>query len=155
MQNIISLNVVSWVSEKGFSLDELIYQTSKLFKEGGLADFVSLILQLTDELICMKMTQAKHENCNIAGCFNHPRYEYQGRLKRSFRTSVGKVEIEWRRLRCRSCGSTTIPLRSFLSLEPYQSKSLELERIVTEVVSEQSYRRSSSHLFTGCSASSF
>lgn len=148
MQNIISLNVVSWVSEKGFSLDELVYKTHKLFKEEGLAGFVSLILQLTDEVICVKMTQGKHENCNITACCNRPQYEYQGRLKRSFRTSVGTVAIEWRRLRCRSCGRTTIPLRDFLRLERYQSQSWELEKIVTEVVSEQSYRRSSSHLFT-------
>jgi hypothetical protein len=39
-----------------------------------------------------------------------------------------------------------IPLREFLGLERYQSKTSELEKIVTEVVSEQSYRRSSSHL---------
>ena len=38
------------------------------------------------------------------------------------------------------------PLRDFLGLEHHQSKSLELEKMVTEIVSEQSYRRSSSHL---------
>jgi hypothetical protein len=47
---------------------------------------------------------------------------------------------------CARCGRMLIPLREFLGLEAYQSKTAELERIVAEVVSEQSYRRSSRHL---------
>jgi hypothetical protein len=39
-----------------------------------------------------------------------------------------------------------VPLREFLGVDRYQSKTLELEKLVTEIVSEQSYRRSSSHL---------
>ena len=41
-----------------------------------------------------------------------------------------------------------LPLRSFLGLEPHQAKTSELEKTVVEVVSEQSYRRSSKHLKT-------
>ena len=37
-------------------------------------------------------------------------------------------------------------MRDFLGLDRYQSKTLELEKMVAEIVSEQSYRRSSSHL---------
>ncbi|KXB05181.1 hypothetical protein AKJ51_05270 [candidate division MSBL1 archaeon SCGC-AAA382A20] len=37
-------------------------------------------------------------------------------------------------------------MREFLQLDLYQSKSAELEKTVMEVVSEQSYRRSSEHL---------
>jgi len=50
--------------------------------------------------------------------------------------------IRWRRLKCINCGKTLTPLRQFLGLERYQSKTSELEKLVTEVVSEQSYRRS-------------
>jgi hypothetical protein len=39
-----------------------------------------------------------------------------------------------------------IPLREFLGLARYQSKTSELEKVVTEVVSEQSYRRTTRHL---------
>jgi hypothetical protein len=67
-------------------------------------------------------------------------------LTRHFRTSAGTVRIRWRRLACCGCGATTIPLRDFLGIKPYQSKTAELEKIVAEVVSEQSYRRSSSYL---------
>jgi hypothetical protein len=37
-------------------------------------------------------------------------------------------------------------LRQFLGLERYQSKTSELERVVVETVSEQTYRRSSDHM---------
>jgi hypothetical protein len=147
MQNIITLEVLSAVSENGFSLDELVFQTRELFETQGLAGFVSLLLRLTDERICMGIVQGKSKHYP-PGCCSEPRYEYQGSLSRQFRTSVGTVLIRWRRLRCCSCGRTTIPLRDFLDLDPYQSKTLELEKMVTEIVSEQSYRRSSRHLST-------
>jgi len=145
MQDIITLKVLSAVSENGFSLDELVFQTRELFDKEGLPGFVGLILRLTDERICMQMVQGKSVHDQPTCCME-PRYEYQGSLGRQFRTSVGKVEMRWRRLRCCNCGRTNIPLRDFLGLDRYQSKTLELEKTVTEIVSEQSYRRSSSHL---------
>ena len=147
MQNIISLEVLSAVSEKGFSLDELVFQTRELFEIKGLAGFVGLILRLTDERICREMVQSQLKY-DRPGCCSEPRYEYQGSLSRQFRTSVGTVAVQWRRLRCCSCGRTNIPLRDFLGMELYQSKTSELEKMVTEIVSEQSYRRSSNHLST-------
>jgi hypothetical protein len=145
MQNIIAIKVLSATSEKGFSLDELVFRTKELFEKKGLAGFVALILQLTDERICMNMVQGKTTR-NRQCCCQSPRYEYHDRPARQLRTSVGKVMIRWRRLKCAHCGKTVIPLTEFLGLERYQSKTLELEKLVTEVVSEQSYRRSSNHL---------
>jgi hypothetical protein len=79
-------------------------------------------------------------------CCKDPCYIYLDRLPRQFRTSIGKVKINWRRLRCKCCGKTIIPLQAFLGIETYQSQTFELEKVVTEIVSEQSYRRSSRHL---------
>ena len=145
MQNIIAMKVLSATSEKGFSLDELVFRTKEQFEKEGLAGFVGLILQLSDEKICMNMVQGKMKH-NGRSCCSDPRYEYHGLSDRQFRTSVGKVMIRWRRLKCTSCGKKVIPLREFLGLELYQSKTSELEKLVTEIVSEQSYRRSSNHL---------
>lgn len=145
MQDIITLKVLSAVSENGFSLDELVFQTRELFDKEGLPGFVGLLLRLTDERICMQMVQGKRVHDQPA-CCSYPQYKYQGLLGRQFRTSVGTVAVKWHRLRCCNCGRTNIPLRDFLGLEHYQSKTLELEKMVTEIVSEQSYRRSSSHL---------
>ena len=55
MQDIIAIEVLSATSEKGFSLDELIFRTKELFEKEGLAGFVGLILRLADERICMNM----------------------------------------------------------------------------------------------------
>lgn len=150
MQNIIAMEVLSAVSEKGFSLDELVFKTKELFEKEGLAGFVALILRLVDERICLDLVNGKSLK-NLSTCCSQPRYHYLDQLDRRFRTSVGKVIFRWRRLRCQNCGRTIIPLRNFLGLELYQSKTSELEKIVAEVVSEQSYRRSSSHLdIIGC-----
>jgi len=145
MQNIIAMEVLSATSEKGFSLDELVFRTKELFEKDGLAGFVGLILRLADEKICMNMVQGKMKHTGQS-CCSDPRYEHHGLSDRQFRTSVGRVMIRWRRLKCTSCGKTIIPLRQFLGLEIYQSKTSELEKLVTEIVSEQSYRRSSNHL---------
>ena len=145
MQNIIAMEVLSATSEKGFSLDELVFKTKELFAKGGLAGFVGLILQLVDERICMKMVQGKIKD-NEQSCCPNSQYEHHDQSNRQFRTSVGKLMIRWRRLKCTNCGKSITPLRQFLGLEPYQSKTSELEKLVAEIVSEQSYRRSSNHL---------
>ena len=147
MQDIITLEVLSATSEKRFSLDELVFRTKELFETEGLAGFVGLILRLADERICMNMVQGKIKH-DRQSCCSNPQYEHHDRSNRQFRTSVGKVMIRWRRLRCTKCGKSVIPLREFLGLERYQSKTSELEKIVAEIVSEQTYRRSSAHLST-------
>lgn len=144
MQNIITLDILSAVSEKEFSLDELVVATKTLFEQEGMAGVIGLILRLVDEMICMEMVCGKR--MAPCPCCPEARYVYKDHLARHFRTSAGTVWIRWRRLACCHCGATMIPLRDFLGIEPYQSKTAELEKIVAEVVSEQSYRRSSSHL---------
>jgi len=146
MQNIITLEILNATSENGFSLDELVYKTKELFTTVGMAGFASLILRMVDEKICMDIVKNKTEHKQP--CCRNPQHDYHDRPSRQFRTSIGKLEINWRRLQCRNCGKSITPLRDFLGLERHQSKSLELEKLVTEVVSEQSYRRSSSHLFS-------
>jgi len=110
MQNIIAMEVLSATSEKGFSLDELVFRTKELFETEGLAGFVGLILQLADERVCINMVQGKIKH-NEQSCCSNPQYQYHGRSYRQFRTSVGKVMVRWRRLKCTNCGKTIIPLR--------------------------------------------
>jgi hypothetical protein len=114
MQNIITLDVLSVVSENGFSLDELVLKTKQLFEKEGLADFVTVILRLVGERICMDMIRGKRPNKHP--CCDQPRYEYQNQLDRQFRTSVGTVKVFWRRLKCSRCGRNIIPLRQFLGI---------------------------------------
>lgn len=145
MLNIISLDLLATTSEHGYSLDELVYRTQQLFETEGMAGFVSLVLELTDEKLCSDILRNGKTKFTAGHCDN-PRYQLHDKVPRQFRTSVGVVRIRWRRLKCMNCGGSSIPLRYFLGLEPYQSKSSELEQMVVEVVSEQSYRRSTRHL---------
>lgn len=145
MQGSISVQVLASLSDNGFSLDELVLATKELFEREGLAGFVSFLLGLLDEKLAMEVV-AERSIWTPPACCQGPRYEHHDRQPRQLRTSVGKVKIQWRRVRCVCCGKSTVLLRRFLGLDNYQSKTSELEKLVTEVVSEQNYRRSSDHL---------
>jgi transposase-like protein len=145
MQGSIAIEVLASLSDNGFSLDELVVATKELFEQRGLAGFVGFVLNLMDEKLAVDLV-AGRSSWKPRGCCDDARYEHQDRQPRRFRTSVGRVKIQWRRLRCVHCGKSLVALRQFLGLEAYQAKTNELEKMVTEVVSEQSYRRSSDHL---------
>jgi len=139
------LELSAVLAEDGFSLDELVVRTKLLFEHEGMAGFVSLVLELVDAWLCRGIISGSG-GWQPKPCCAAPCYESKDRLERRLRTSVGTVRLRWRRLRCCHCGRSCLPLREFTNLEPYQSKTAELERIVTEVVAEQNYRRLSRHL---------
>lgn len=145
MQHTLYLELVGSVSDKGFSLDELVLKTRHLFEREGMPGVVRMILSLLDEKLALDL-YLNRDGWRPTPCCSNPRYESHGRREKLFRTSCGEVRLEWRRCRCKHCGAVVIPLREFLGIEPYQTKTAELEREVMEVVSDQSYRRSSSHL---------
>jgi hypothetical protein len=145
MQPSLQLEVAACLAEDGFSLDELVIETRRLFETEGMAGLIGLILRLVDELICRRLVTGARVG-NLQGCCEHPGYEYKDFLERTFRTSAGQVKILWHRLRCKVCGVCWIPLRTFLGIGPYRRKTSELEKMVAEVMSEQSYRRGSDHL---------
>jgi len=145
VQSVLCMEVLSCLSENGFSLDELVIKTKKLFESKGMPGFVALLLSAMDENLCWRLYQRK-EGWKPQPCCSSPRYDFVDRRRRAFRTSVGIVKVHWRRMRCRECGRRVIPLREFMGIRRYQTKSSELERTVAEVVSEQSYRRSCRHM---------
>lgn len=145
MEKSIALKVTALLSEKGFSLDELVLKTKELFDREGMAGFVGLLLELVDAHLCTTLIH-KTSVWQRAPCCERAAYELDRRVSRRLRTSIGTIHLHWRRLRCVHCGRSFVPLREFLGLECYQSKTNELERIVTEVVAEQNYRRLTRHL---------
>lgn len=145
MHQLIGIELSATISESRFTLDELVIKVRELFAEKGMAQVVGLILRLVDQLQAIGHTTGQTITPRTCSC-GHTRYEMKDRLARQLHTSVGTVIFDWRRLACRECGKTWCPLREFLGLERWQSKSAELERIAVEVVSEQSYRRGSRHL---------
>jgi hypothetical protein len=145
MQQLIGIELSATTSESRFTLDELVLKVREVFTEQGMAQVVGLILHLVDELQAVRHTSGQATPPRACAC-GHTGYELKDRLERQLHTSVGTVAFRWRRLACRHCQKTWCPLREFLGLERWQSKTAELERIAVEVVSEQSYRRGSRHL---------
>ena len=145
MQNTLYVEVMGSMSENGFSLDELVIRVKELFETKAMAKVVGLLLTLVDEYICWNLVH-RRKGWKPEACCKEVLYEHKDKLDRRFRTSIGTVEIRWRRLKCHKCGKTTVPLREFLGVGLFESKSAEMEKIVAEVVSEQSYRRTSRHL---------
>ena len=143
MHKLITMELSATTSEERFTLDELVLAVEQVFEQGA-AKVGSLILQLVDELLALRHTSGKSSprKCKC----EHSGYEMKDRLKRQLRTSLGTIDFNWRRLQCTHCQATWVPLREFLGLERWQSKSSELEQVVTEITTEQSYRRSSRHL---------
>jgi hypothetical protein len=146
MQNIITLELLTAVSDTGFSLDELVHVLRQVSQEKGLPGLAVMVLRLVDEMLLLR--HLRGQGWSGQPCCQQPAYESLGFQPREIRTSIGLLEFSWRRYRCTACGKTRVPLRDFLGLERYQSQTGELEQIVVEVVTEQSYRRSSQHLKT-------
>ena len=135
---------------EGFSFDELVIETKRMFEEEGIAGFLKLVGSLLDMIVYPPLLGAWEKSAPHRCCAN-PHYVVGQKENKRLQTSVGCVDLLWTRIRCVNCGRSIVPLRGYLNLEPHQRKTNELERIVTEVVSEQSYRRSSQHLRTiGC-----
>ncbi len=100
---------------KGFSLDELVFESKKLFAEEGIPGFLRMILLLVDQVM---VTRYKGR---VSGpCCNEAKYRVNRREEKYLHTSCGRLKIAWTRMRCESCQKTIIPLRNFLGLESYR-----------------------------------
>ena len=146
MQQALYMDLVAGLSEKGFSLDELVLKVKKLLDERGAPGILELLLMLFDENLMIRLVQGKADGWKPKPCCESPRYEFLEKRKRTFRTSAGPLKIYWVRLECQRCGKTVIPLREFLGVEAYQRKTAEIERIVAQTVSETNYRRTTKEL---------
>jgi hypothetical protein len=141
------MSLLATTAESGFSLDEFILTLHDLMEDQGMAGIASLVLAIIAERLCLDLCQDRPGTWRpTEPCCHSPNYELAQRRGRQIRTRVGVLHLPWRTLRCRRCRRTVLPLRQFLGLEAYQRKSNELEQLVVEVVSEQSYRRTTSHL---------
>jgi hypothetical protein len=147
MQTTIQMSLLAATSESGFSLDEFILTLHTLMEQKGMAGIASLILSILQERLCLDLCRNTANTWRPEeSCCDSPAYELAQCRLRQIRTRIGTLHVPWRALRCRHCRKTFLPLRQFLGLEAYQRKTNELEYLVVEVVSEQSYRRATSHL---------
>ena len=147
VQYTIALEIANSVSNQGCSFDELVTKIKEVFDSKGIPGMIELLLRVIDEALgasALAGNQAK--NAHLVTCCEQCRFESKGLRPRTLRSSAGRIQFQCRHFRCVACRTTQVPLLRFLKLEKHQRKSAELEQVVTEVISEQSYRRSSAHL---------
>ena len=132
--------------EDGFSLDELVIETKRMFETEGMAGLVGLIAELLDWIVYQSLL-GKWDQSDPGRCCAQAHYAVHSRTQKSIRSSVGSLKCKWTRIRCQGCGKSFVPLRGYLNVDQHRRKTSELEKVVAEVVSEQSYRRSSQSSF--------
>lgn len=146
MQTTTTLSLHTILAEEQFSLDELVIELRRVLHEEGMPGLLRLILEMADELWAIRA--CKQGQLPGGSCCEKAKWEIKDRVSRQLRTSGGVVQFQWRRLVCKACRKLVVPMRQWLGLERWQSKTNELEKVVVETVAEQSYRRSTNHLDT-------
>ena len=137
MQGNINLDLQFCLGDKGYSLDELVFKLKELFENKGFNKLLELIVRFTGENIYLK-TISGVLNWN---CCGSPRYVSNGCYSRKVKSSLGVIELNFSRVKCVHCNKTLVPLKQYLQIKKYQRKTTELEQLVVEAVSKDSYRR--------------
>ena len=113
--NIISSLGVC-LSEKGFSLDELIYRLDDLFKNKAFPEIIAGILMIFDEwlkVLVMKKARLPF-SCGCGG----DEVALCGTYARSFHSQLGTVRLPaLTRVRCPFCGRRFVPLLEMVGFE--------------------------------------
>jgi hypothetical protein len=146
MQTTTALTLHAILAEEQFSLDELVIELRRVLHEEGMPGLLRLILEMADEVWAVRACREGKLPGPV--CCPKAKWEIKDRTSRQLRTSGGVVQFQWRRLICKACRKLVVPMRQWLRLERWQSKTNELEKVVVETVAEQSYRRSTNHLDT-------
>lgn len=133
-----SLHVGSEISLENFSLSQLIIATRDLFAKEGLPGFLKVFLQVIESQLIAGGIKCKY--CGSDKLYGHSTSE------RKLKTSLGEVALCLRRFRCLACKKTFTPMNQLLDLDSYSRKSREFEKLSLETITDQSFRRSATHL---------
>ena len=146
MQHTVNASLLVCLSEKGFSLDELVWRLRELFERKAHGEILRTILLLVEETLKLKVM--RKAEVPIACDCGHADFVLNGRQKsRRIRTSLGDVGLPaLARVKCGRCGRTHTLLLKFLGVERHQSKTAELERQAIEEAVADSYRRAAGRL---------
>ena len=143
MQFNMNMSLFCCLHEYSVSLDELAIKLKELFHNEGYIGILDLILQLYQEyLIMSSLDENQHQWCSC----ETPVYILNGSYPRKLKTSLGKLNMEWRRLECTCCKANIVPLKLALGIKKHQYKSNELEKLIVEAAAKDSYRSASQSL---------
>jgi hypothetical protein len=104
----ISLNITACLTGLEFSFDELILETKELFEREGVPGFLKVLIGFTDRIVL-----ENYRNSAQVNCCSTPYLNINGSRSKSIYTSVGKIELEWKTLRCKNCNKLHHPLIPF------------------------------------------
>ena len=131
-------------------LNKLIAETKAAFRDDGIPGFVSFLLSQLDRAICARLRSEPwgelHDRCFGKKCCSHPKLERAKVERKRITSTLGRLLVEWIRLRCCNCKTSFVPMRAVLGVQKYQSETQEFVKLACETVVEQSYRRSKKHL---------
>ena len=146
MQHTVNASLLVCLSEKGFSLDELVWRLRDLFERKAHGEILRTILLLVEETLKLKVMR-KAEVPVVCDC-GHAGFVLNGRQKsRRIRTSLGDVGLPaLARVKCGQCGRTHMLLLKFLRVDLHRRKTVELERRAIEQAVADSYRRAAGRL---------
>ena len=137
MRDKITMEMSICQAENGFSLDELVRKVADAYENKAFADILKMNLQLTQEVLMYWIFNGKS---NMQCCPDgHLTLNYS--FDRRIRISLGEFKMAFWRVRCSKCGTSFAPLAKFIGLEPYQTKTHELEKLVVEAASGTNYHR--------------
>ena len=106
MQQKFTLGVLANLTlSEGFSLDELVIETKRMFDEEGMAGLVNVIALLLDMIIHPPLL-GRWEKSKDIRCCAPAHYVVHGRESKSMRSSVGGLSLLWTRIKCVACGNT-------------------------------------------------
>ena len=116
---------------KKFSLDELIIRTRECFEDRGLAQFMEVIIKSVEEYLLAGLVGKFIDPCpilkalSIAPCCPHSNFTSKGLAERSIMTSLGDMELCFKRIKCVACWASgrPPPIRQALRSEPYHKQS--------------------------------
>ena len=136
MHTKLTTSLDFFTSDEPFSLDELVLRLKNLFESHAYCSVLHAFLDLLQRSLVARAAVGRlsgHEG---------RWYAKDGTYRKIFRTSLGEFEMKMVRLKDPETGGKLCPLRDFLGLRRYQTKSSELEKEVVEAVSSDSYRES-------------
>lgn len=145
MQGKVTSDLLFCLSENGFSLDELVIKLLELFERKALMEILRLILMLVQEVLLFRIDNDK---ADMFKCCPNGKLRHNGSYNRRIRTSSGEFSLSIWRVQCSVCGKTFAPLKDFVQLGHYQTKTNELERTIVEAVAGNNYRRAVSNLYS-------
>ncbi len=146
MQHTLTASLLVCLSEKGFSLDELVGKLREVLEQQAHGKILQMILLLVEETLRLKV-MGKEEVPVACEC-GCTAFVLNGHQKsRRIRTSLGDLRLPALvRVKCTHCGKTHTPLLRFLGIERHQSKTSELEQQAIEQAVADSYRRAAGRL---------